>query len=129
MEEDTPFGITGVIYQEVLQGAATQTDFKRLAEYLGSQSFYEPSYGLLTWQKAAELYFNCRRQGITIRSTIDCLIAQIAIENKMILLHSDLDYIRIAQVNDDLKLYPKNKLECVEYALHEERTPYDRNRN
>jgi predicted nucleic acid-binding protein len=33
------FGITGVIHQEVLQGAASRAKFDYLAEYLGSQTF------------------------------------------------------------------------------------------
>ncbi len=37
-----PFGIVGVIYQEVLQGAASQAKFDYLAEYLGSQRFCYP---------------------------------------------------------------------------------------
>jgi predicted nucleic acid-binding protein len=41
---------------------------------------------------------DCRKKGITIRSTIDCLIAQTALENDLILLHEDYDFDLMAKV-------------------------------
>lgn len=35
IEQRVPFGINGIIYQEVLQGAASEEEFSRLAAYLG----------------------------------------------------------------------------------------------
>ena len=49
---------------------------------------------------AAELYRKCRKKGLTIRSTIDLLIAQIAFENGASLLHNDHDFEAIAHVCD-----------------------------
>lgn len=118
LDDGAPFGLTGLIYQEILQGAATKPDFDRLVEYLSTQRFYDVLDNMATYQAAAELYFCCRRKGITIRSTVDCLIAQVAIENELTLLHNDEDYSRIASVTQSLKLYPvKNKV--VEYKVHE----------
>lgn len=37
-----PYGITGVIHQEVLQGARGQEDYEQLRTYLGSVTFYHP---------------------------------------------------------------------------------------
>jgi predicted nucleic acid-binding protein len=37
-------------------------------------------------------------KGITVRSTADCLIAQIAIENKLLLLHNDRDFEAMSAV-------------------------------
>jgi predicted nucleic acid-binding protein len=98
------FGITGVIYQEVLQGAETERDFERLRDYVGTQIFYHPYDPIRSYLAAAHLYFRCRRQGVSLRSTIDCLIAQIAIENELKLLHNDTDFDRIASVISDLQL-------------------------
>ena len=100
------YGVTELIYQEVLQGALHEKDFDRLAEYLNSQTFFYPKHGLESYTKAANLYFSCRRKGITIRSTIDCLIAQIAIEHDLILLHNDKDFIQLANLHPTLKTYP-----------------------
>ncbi len=105
LDEEAPFGITGIIYQELLQGAASKSDFDYLSEYLGTQRFYHLHDDVQSYQNAAKLYFDCRRKGITIRSTIDCLIAQITIENNLILLHNDEDFKRISMVSPDLKLY------------------------
>lgn len=105
LEEEVPFGITGIIYQEVLQGAASKSDFDNLVDYLGTQRFYHLKDDIMSYQSAAKIYFDCRRRGFTIRSTIDCIIAQIAIENDLILLHNDEDYRHIATVTPSLKLH------------------------
>jgi predicted nucleic acid-binding protein len=44
------------------------------------------------------MYFDCRRAGITLRSSIDCTIAQIAVEHGAALLHNDRDFERIGRV-------------------------------
>ena len=99
-----PFGITGVILQEVLQGAASQTKFDYLSDYLGSQTFYHPRDPVGTYREAARMYFDCRRAGITIRSAIDCLIARVAIEHDLVLLHDDKDFEKLAEVVGELVL-------------------------
>lgn len=104
LDQGFAFGITHVIYQELLQGAASEKDFNQLVDYLGSQRFYYPKHQQLSYKAAAELYFKCRKNGITIRSTIDCLIAQIAIEYDLLLLHSDSDFTNIHQVIPKLKI-------------------------
>ncbi len=104
LERGLPFGITGVIYQEVLQGADSRADFERLEEYLSTQRFYHPRDPVVSFREAALLYFRCRRGGVTVRSTIDCLIARIAIEHDLILLHNDADFENMARVIPELAL-------------------------
>lgn len=48
--------------------------------------------------EAARIYFECRRKGLTVRSTTDCLIAQIALEHGFSLLHEDRDFDAIQRV-------------------------------
>jgi predicted nucleic acid-binding protein len=108
IEQEIPFGITSHIYQEILQGAASKKDFQTLIEYLGSQRFFHLKHALLSYADAAKLYLNCREKGITIRSTIDCLIAQTAIEHNLVLVHKDKDYLNIKKSNRQLKLYDAN---------------------
>ena len=93
-----PFGITPVIYQEVLQGASSEKDYTRLKDYLSTQRFFHPQHPVKTYEGAALIYFSCRRKGITIRSTIDCLIAQIALEYDLLLLHNDNDFSLMAPI-------------------------------
>ncbi|XCN71341.1 MAG: PIN domain nuclease [Candidatus Electrothrix aestuarii] len=104
IQQEIPFGITSVIYQEVLQGAKTEKEYDTLKEYLSTQIFYHPKDPLISYAEAAEIYFTCRRKGITIRSTIDCLIAQTALEHQLFLLHNDRDFQLIAQATE-LQLY------------------------
>lgn len=103
IDENANFGLTNIIYQEILQGAATLKDFNTLHEYLSTQLFYEEE-NQGSYRLAAKLYLDCRKKGLTIRSTVDCLIAQIAIENKLTLLHNDKDYNYIQKIQPKLKL-------------------------
>ena len=100
-----PFGINNYIYQELLQGAAADKDFQQLREYLGTLPFYELKHGKRSHEMAARLYFRCRKKGVTIRSTVDFLIAQTAIENDLLLLHNDADFTAMGRIIRELKLY------------------------
>jgi predicted nucleic acid-binding protein len=93
-----PFGITFAIYQEVLQGAKSEKEYALLRDYLSSQRFFRPQDTVKTYEEAAYIYFICRRKGVTVRSTIDCLIAQIALEQDLSLLHNDTDFDAMAPI-------------------------------
>jgi len=93
-----PFGITSFIYQELLQGTKTEREFNELREYLETQTFYDLKDKKTSFAKAAEIYFKCRKRGFQVGSTIDCLIAQTAIENGLLLLHNDEDFEKISKV-------------------------------
>ena len=98
IRQQRPFGITAEIYLEVLQGAKTSKEYISLKEYLSTQRFFHPKDPLTSYADAANIYYSCRRKGVTIRSTIDCLIAQIAIEHELLLLHNDNDFNAMASV-------------------------------
>ena len=98
LQQQVPFGITSVIYQEILQGAKTEKEYAMLKEYLSSQRFFHPKDLVESYAQAARIYFACRKKGITVRSTIDCLIAQIALEHDLFLIHNDSDFIAMAPV-------------------------------
>ena len=100
------FALTELIYLEILQGIREPATLRKVTTYLRAQTVLYPRHGLRTYEAAADLYRRCRAAGITIRSTIDCLIAQLAMEHGAMLLHSDRDYDRIAQVDPGLKLAP-----------------------
>lgn len=95
-----PFGITSSILQELLQGTKSKKDFNQLKRYLETQKFFYPKDAINTFIQAAKLYKKCRSKGFTPRGSIDCLIAQIAIENGLSLLHNDKDFDRIAKASD-----------------------------
>ena len=105
LELKMPFGITGQIYQEVLQGASSEKDFNTLKEYFETFRIYAPSHEKNSYSKAAEIFFLCQRKGITIRSSADCLIAQIAREHGLKVFHNDKDFDNIAKIIKDLEIF------------------------
>jgi hypothetical protein len=104
LNQKIPFGINSFIYQEVLQGAKSKKEYSLLKKYLGSQRFFHPKHPVDSFAKAAKIFFDCRKKGITVRSTIDCLIAQMTIEHNLLLLHNDRDFDAIADAVS-LKFY------------------------
>lgn len=78
--------------------------FGYLAEYLRSQTFYHPRDPVDSYREAALIYFRCRRAGITVRSAVDCLIARVAIEHELALLHDDSDFDNMVRVIPELTL-------------------------
>lgn len=96
--ERIPFLLPGVCFQEVLQGARDEREWGLLEEYLGSQEMLFSPNPALTYREAARIYYDCRRRGLTIRSTVDCFIAELALEVEGTLLHNDGDFESIAQV-------------------------------
>lgn len=88
-------GITEHIYLEILQGARTEAGFEKLQKYFSTQLFYRFEDFHASCEAAAYMFFTCRRRGIAIRSSIDCLIAQCALENNLILLHHDNDFLHL----------------------------------
>ena len=105
IKQEIPYGINNYIYQEILQGAATEKDFKTLKTYLSTQRFYQLHQGIKSHESAALLYFRCRKKGLTVRSTIDFLIVQTAIENNLMLFHNDADFTSMAKIIKELKIY------------------------
>lgn len=98
IRRNIPFGISSLIYLEVLQGAGSVKEHNLLKTYLSTQHFYNPKDEIESYSAAAKLYMDCRKKGITIRSTIDCLIAVTALEHNLFLLHNDSDYEMMQKV-------------------------------
>jgi predicted nucleic acid-binding protein len=84
------------IRAELLQGCRDQGDWDRSLLYLDEQEYRELSSD--GWTEAARIYFDLRQQGLTVRSTLDCCIALVAIQHDLTLFHDDYDYQRIATV-------------------------------
>ena len=100
-----PFGITSHIYQELLQGTSSRKDYTSLKKYLDTFTFFFPLDRKESYAEAASIYFQCRKKGITVRSSTDCLIVQIAIEHSLKLLHNDKDFENIKQAISRLEIY------------------------
>ena len=104
IQNEEPFCINEFIYQEILQGSKDEKEFSTLKSYLKYILLYSLKLDVQSFENAAQLNFRCRRKGITIRSTIDLLIAETAIENNIALLHDDEDYVNMSKVITELKL-------------------------
>jgi len=100
-----PWGINDFIYQEILQGAKSQKEFESLKEYFETVPSYFLRHGSVSYERAAILNIRCRNAGVTIRSTIDLLIAETAIENDVFLLHNDRDFDNMETVVGELRSY------------------------
>jgi len=81
-----------LVLAEILQGFRNDKDYKiakSLLEACELVSFTNPVLAI----KSANNYRTLRKKGITIRKTIDCLIATYCVENKLPLLHADKDFL------------------------------------
>jgi len=88
-------GLVPVILTEVLQGFRAERDFERSRALLVRL----PMLGLdvAGHAAAARLFRQLRRKGVTVRGTIDCLIAQTCIVAGVELLSTDHDFAAIAR--------------------------------
>ena len=87
-----------VCLHEILQGARDEREWKLLRAALESQETAVPVDPLAAHVEAARIFFDCRRKGLTVRSSTDCLIAALALERGDVLLHDDADFDAIAKV-------------------------------
>lgn len=101
-------GTAPIILQEILQGAESVDRFETWRKYFAELFCYLPRDPVQSHVDAARLYQDCRKAGKTPRSSNDCLIAQIAIENNLVLLHNDRDFDAIACVVGQIRLYSAN---------------------
>jgi predicted nucleic acid-binding protein len=96
IQQNEPIAITGLIYTEILLGLKNDTDAQRVSQLLAICDWaQEPSRH--DYAQAAKLYRDCRSQGVTIRSTIDCLIVQLCIRDDLTLFAKDRDFEQMAR--------------------------------
>jgi predicted nucleic acid-binding protein len=92
----TPLAVGDLIAAEVLQGVREEREFKWVKKTFDSFTHVDLcDYGLAI--KASENYRSLRARGITIRKTIDTLIATRCIEDGLTLLHADRDFLPFSE--------------------------------
>ncbi len=92
----SPLAVGDLIAAEVLQGIDDEQQFTRVKRVLDAFEHIDiAGYDLAV--KASENYRVLRSMGITIRKTIDTLIATRCIEDGLILLHADRDFLPFGQ--------------------------------
>ena len=87
----TPLAIGDLILVEVIQGFRNERDVATARQLFRSLALLPLLGGSNPW-KAAENYRQLRRKGITVRKTIDGIIATACIEANLPLLFSDRDF-------------------------------------
>jgi hypothetical protein len=87
------------IIQEVLQGFRDERAYRAAREAMFSLPIVESPIGADIYTEAIDLYRNARRSGLTIRSSVDCLIAACAIRHDLELLHRDRNYTALADIS------------------------------
>lgn len=85
-------GIGDLILTEVLQGFRSDADYLVAKQVLTSLTVFN-MVGLEVAIKSADNFRELRKQGITIRKTVDVVIATLCIETGHSLLFSDKDFI------------------------------------
>jgi predicted nucleic acid-binding protein len=87
------------VIQEVLQGFRHEGAFRQAREALYAMPIVESPLDSAVVDDAIELYRRARRAGITVRSSVDCLIAACALRHRLPVLHRDRDYTALAGVS------------------------------
>ncbi len=95
--------ITPLVYMEILQGARDVKTYRQLEKYFSGQQFVNFARPAASHAAAARIYFDCRQKGVAVRSSVDCLIAQCAIEHDLTLFHHDRDFQRVSGVVSALR--------------------------
>lgn len=96
-----------LIAVEVLQGFQNETHFQKAKQVLEDIPFFSLCNKELAII-AAENYRTLRKQGVTVRKTIDVIIGTFCIENNISLLHHDRDFYPLEKYLD---------LEVVKYDI------------
>lgn len=91
-----PVVIGDLILAEVLQGFASERDAREARAALDLLLF-QSMVGRDVALAGARNYRALRARGVTVRKTIDMLIATFCLENGHRLLHADRDFIPIAE--------------------------------
>jgi len=94
IEQSEPFGITGIVVTEVLQGLTR--DARQIEKLLAECDLLEPAR-FETYRCAALMYRTARARGISL-TTVDTLIAAIAAEHGASVFTLDQDFARIGRI-------------------------------
>jgi len=86
-----PLAVGDLILTEVLQGTTSERDFKEVMRLLSSLDMLQLGGAEVAIQ-AARNFRALRDKGVTVRKTIDCIIATRCIMDGVTLLHSDRDF-------------------------------------
>ncbi len=95
IQSDAGVGLTDVVLTEILQGLRDDRQAGRVERRMRAFDIFRLQ-DLEDFTRAAALYRRVRGRGVTIRRTLDCLIASVCVREDVPLLHADSDFDRLA---------------------------------
>jgi predicted nucleic acid-binding protein len=98
LESDAPIALVDIVYCEILQGIRDDDVYHRTRLSLLAHPILQPR-GLETFEVAANLYRTARRRGLSVRRSVDCLIAATCLESSASMYHHDRDFDALARVS------------------------------
>jgi len=96
IREEADLVTCGLIVSEVLQGLRQAKSLAKIGQHFREMDWLSPKEPD-TYIEAAELFRRLRARGITIRSTIDCVIANLAAHHDALILAKDRDLTLIVE--------------------------------
>ena len=96
--EEEDLALADLIVMEVLQGITDDTAHEEIKDSLFAFPIHSAG-GIENCMKSAALFRQCRKGGLTIRKSIDCLLATLALEQNLEIFHLDRDFDLIAKVS------------------------------
>jgi len=87
------------VVQEVLQGFRHERAFQLAREAMLALPTVESPLAIGVVEEAVGLFRAARRHGLTVRSSVDCLIAACALRHGLPVLHRDRDFALLARVS------------------------------
>lgn len=96
IREGADIATCGLILAEVLQGLRSDQSVADIRAALGGMCWLTPQEPA-TYLDAASLFRKLRQRGVTVRSTIDCLLVCLAEQNGAFILAKDRDIRQILE--------------------------------
>jgi predicted nucleic acid-binding protein len=97
--DDEPVALTDIVLTEILQGLRDDREARRVERRLLAFDVLRLE-ALDDFRRAASLYRRARTRGLTIRRTLDCLIASVCVRDDAPILHADTDFDHLATCTD-----------------------------
>ena len=86
------------VIQEVLQGFDDDRAFEVARTAMNAWPCVESPLTTAVFDRAIDIYRRARRAGVTVRSSVDCIVAACAARHGLTVVHCDRDYANIARV-------------------------------
>jgi len=86
------------VIQEVLQGFRDERAYRKAREALLALPVVESPMTSEVFIEAANLYRQARHAGVTVRSSVDCLVAVCSLRHDLEVYHKDRDYDALGRV-------------------------------